>query len=144
MDNNISTILPSLDSSSLPTFNSSILPNETIFNIITRLLNGTKLYTHQTADLMEPEKYSILSVHMIIWTFTIVTYILAIPISVRIFRSNAYLNVVDYFSFHIILCSFIAWIPSLILLLYHWFQLFTLKFCRFHYVILSTNETVSC
>lgn len=125
----------------LPT--SSVSPNESIFFLISKLLNGTDLYKHQSADLMEPEKYSVSGVHAVIWTFTILTYIIAIPIVLRLFRSRAYLNVIDYFSIQIILCAFIAWIPALILLLHHWFDVFTLRLCRFHYVILSTNETVN-
>ncbi|CAF1406890.1 unnamed protein product [Adineta steineri] len=58
------------------------------------------------------------------------------------FYSRAYKNIIDYFSGQVILCAFIAWIPALILLLHHWFDIFTLRLCRFHYVILSTNETV--
>ena len=123
---------------------SHLIPkNGTIFNFITNLLNRTQLYEHQIGDFLEPEKYSARGVHIIIWTFSILTYVLAIPIALRMFRFRAQLKMVDYFSFHIILCAFIAWIPSLILLLYHWFQLFTLKLCRLHYVILETNETVS-
>jgi hypothetical protein len=125
----------------LPT--SSVSTNESIFFLISKLLNGTDLYKHQSADLMEPEKYSVSGVHAVIWTFTILTYIIAIPIVLRLFRSRAYLNVIDYFSIQIILCAFIAWIPALILLLHHWFDVFTLRLCRFHYVILSTNETVN-
>jgi hypothetical protein len=122
----------------------SLIPNnDTMFNIIRKLLNGTDLYKHQVADLIEPEKYSVGGAHAIIWIMSIITYLVAIPISARIIRSKSYLNVIDYFSFHLIICAFIAWIPSLILLLYHWFQLFTLRLCRLHYVILSTNETVS-
>jgi hypothetical protein len=125
----------------LPT--SSVSTNESIFFLISKLLNGTDLYKHQVADLIEPEKYSVSGVHAVIWTFTILTYIIAIPIVLRLFRSRAYLNVIDYFSIQIILCAFIAWIPALILLLHHWFDVFTLRLCRFHYVILSTNETVN-
>ncbi|CAF4710833.1 unnamed protein product, partial [Rotaria sp. Silwood1] len=121
---------------------SLVLNNDTIFNIITQLLNGTKLYKHQVADLMEPEHFSVRDTHIIIWIFSIITYVLAIPIAIRLVRSRAYLNIIDYFSFHMILCSFIAWFPSLILILYHWFQLFTLRLCRLHYVIYSTNATV--
>ena len=121
----------------------SVSTNDTIFMLITKLLNGTDLYKHQVADLIEPEKYSITGVHTVIWTFTILTYILAIPIVLRMIRARSYLNVIDYFSAQIILCAFIAWIPALILLLHHWFDIFTLRLCRFHYVILSTNETVS-
>jgi hypothetical protein len=121
----------------------SVSTNDTIFMLITKLLNGTDLYKHQVADLIEPEKYSVAGVHTVIWTFTILTYILAIPIVLRMIRARAYLNVIDYFSAQIILCAFIAWIPALILLLHHWFDIFTLRLCRFHYVILSTNETVS-
>jgi hypothetical protein len=122
---------------------SSMSANESLFLLIAKLLNGTELYKHQVADLIEPEKYSVNGVHAVIWTFTILTYLLAIPIVVRMFRSRAYLNVTDYFSGQIILCAFIAWIPALILLLHRWFDVFTLRLCRFHYVILSTNETVS-
>lgn len=121
---------------------SSLNVNESIFLLIAKLLNGTDLYKHQAADLMEPEKYSVAGVHAVIWSFTILTYLLAIPIIVRMFHSKAYLNVIDYFSIHIIICAFIAWIPALILLLHHWFDIFTLRLCRFHYIILSTNETV--
>ncbi len=117
--------------------------NESLFQLIQRILNGTELYKHQVADLIEPEKYSINGVHAVIWTFTILTYLLAIPIVLRMFYSRAYKNVIDYFSGQIILCAFIAWIPALILLLHHWFDIFTSRLCRFHYVILSTNETVS-
>ena len=125
----------------LPT--STLSTNDSLFLIISKLRNGTDLYKHQVADLIEPEKYSVGGVHTVIWTFTILTYILAIPIVLRMFRSRAYLNVIDYFSIQIILCAFIAWIPALILLLHHWFDVFTLRLCRFHYVTLSTNETVS-
>jgi hypothetical protein len=117
--------------------------NESIYSLIAKLLNGTELYKHQVADLIEPEKYSVAGVHAVIWGFTILTYLLAIPIIIRMFHSRSYLNVIDYFSGQIILCAFIAWIPALILLLHHWFDIFTLRLCRFHYVILSTNETVS-
>jgi len=122
---------------------SLVSKNGSIFDLIKKLLNGTELYQHQVADLIEPEKYSVGSAHTIIWTFSILTYLLAIPVAIRIFRSKAYLNIIDYFSFHIVLCAFVAWIPAGILILYHWFQLFTLRLCRLHYVILSTNETVS-
>jgi len=125
------------------TTTSLVSKDGSIFNLIKKLLNGTELYQHQVADLIEPEKYSVGSAHTIIWTFSILTYLLAIPVAIRIFRSKAYLNVIDYFSFHIILCAFVAWIPAAILILNHWFQLFTLRLCRLHYVILSTNETVS-
>jgi hypothetical protein len=117
--------------------------NESLFLLIAKLLNGTDLYKHQVADLIEPEKYSVNGIHAVTWTFTILTYLLAIPIVVRMIRSRAYSNVIDYFSGQIILCAFIAWIPALILLLHHWFDIFTLRLCRFHYVILSTNETVN-
>ncbi len=128
----------------IQTSTSNLMPiNDTIFNIISNLLNGTDLYKHQIADLIEPEKYSTRGIHIVIWSMTIITYLLAIPVAVKMIRTKAYLNVIDYFSFHLILCAFFAWIPSLILILYHWFQLFTLRFCRLHYVILSTNETVS-
>ncbi|UJR24946.1 hypothetical protein I4U23_006310 [Adineta vaga] len=119
-----------------------IAKNETIFNLIAKLLNGSDLYKHQVADLIEPEKYSVTGVHIIIWTFCLLTYILAIPIAIRFIRSRAYLNPNDYFSLHIIFCAFIAWIPSLILILYYWFNVFTVRLCRLHYVILSANETV--
>jgi hypothetical protein len=146
-----------VDSSTTPPFNSTLTietitttttaslvsKNGSIFDLIKKLLNGTELYQHQYADLIEPEKYSVGSAHTIIWTFSILTYLLAIPVAIRIVRSKAYLNIIDYFSFHIVLCAFIAWIPALILILNHWFQLFTLRLCRLHYVILSTNETVS-
>ena len=121
---------------------STILTNETLFQLITKLLNNTELYQHQVADLIEPEKYSVNSVHAVMWIFTILTYLLAIPLIIRMFRSRAYLNIVDYFSIQIIFCAFIAWLPALILLLHHWFDKFTLHLCRFHFVILSTNETV--
>jgi hypothetical protein len=140
MDDDSTTLLTSSTSSSTPI---PISKNDTIFNIITALLNGTELYKHQIADLIEPEKFSVRGVHSIIWAVSILTYLLAIPVAMRMVRSKSYLNVVDYFSFHIVICAFIAWIPALILILYHWFQLFTLRFCRLHYVILSTNETVS-
>lgn len=120
------------------------LTNETIFQLITKLLNGTDLYKYQVADLIEPEKYSVTGAHVVIWTFTILTYLLAIPLVIRMFRSRAYLNAIDYFSTQIILCAFIAWIPALILLLHDWFGIFTVHLCRFHYIILSTNEAVSC
>ncbi|CAF1685643.1 unnamed protein product [Rotaria magnacalcarata] len=120
----------------------SLSTNETLYQLIKRLLNGTDLYKHQIADLIEPEKYSITSVHIVIWTFTILTYLLAIPLVVRMFRSGTYSNAIDYFSTQIILCAFIAWIPALILLLHNWFGIFTARLCRFHYVILSTNEAV--
>ena len=130
----------------LTTTTQTVVPstNESIFFLITKLLNGTELYKHQVADLIEPEKYSINGVHAVIWTFTILTYLIAIPIVLRMFHTRAYLNVNDYFSAQIILCAFIAWIPALILLLHHWFDIFTSRLCRFHYVILSTNETVNC
>jgi hypothetical protein len=146
MSNNSTTILPSTTSEPT-TFQrmslSTSSANESIFLLIAKLLNGTELYKHQVADLIEPEKYSVNGVHAVIWIFTILTYLLAIPIVFRMFRSRAYLNVIDYFSAQIILCAFIAWIPALILLLHHWFEIFTLRLCRFHYVVLSTNETVS-
>lgn len=120
----------------------SLSNNESLFLLIARLLNGSELYKHQVADLIEPEKYSVGGIHAVIWTFTVLTYLLAIPIVLRMFLSRAYLNVIDYFSCQIILCAFIAWIPALILLLHHWFEIFTLRLCRFHYIVLSTNETV--
>ena len=117
--------------------------NESDYDSITKLRNGSELYKHQIADLIEPERNSVRGIHALIWTVTFLTYLLAIPMAVRMVRSRAYLNVIDYFSLHLIICAFIAWIPTLIFLLYYWFKLFTLKFCRLHYVILSTNETVS-
>jgi len=144
MNSDSTTLLASLTSTTIQTSTSNLMAkNDTIFNIISNLLNGTDLYKHQIADLMEPEKYSTRAVHVIIWSMSIITYLLAIPVAIRLVRSKSYLNVIDYFSFQLILCAFIAWIPALILILYHWFQLFTLRFCRLHYVILSTNETVS-
>ena len=121
---------------------SSPSSNESIFVLISKLLNGTDLYEHQMAGLIEPEKYSVTSVHAVIWLFTILTYILAIPIVLRMFHSRAYTNLIDYFSIQIIFCAFIAWIPALILLLHQWFDIFTLRLCQVHYVVLSTNETV--
>jgi uncharacterized protein with PQ loop repeat len=138
-----STLTITTTTTTITTTASLISKDGSIFDLIKKLLNGTELYQHQVADLIEPEKYSVGSAHAIIWTFSIVTYLLAIPVAIRIFRSKAYLNVIDYFSFHIILCAFVAWIPAAILILNHWFQLFTLRLCRLHYVILSTNETVS-
>jgi hypothetical protein len=135
--NNSSTIL--ISSSTI----NSISKDDSIYNLIKKYLNGSDLYKHQLADLIEPEKYSVRSIHALIWIITILTYLLAIPMAVRMVRSRAYLNIIDYFSFHLIICAFIAWIPTLIFLIYYWFKLFTLKFCRLHYVILSTNETVS-
>ncbi|CAF1274430.1 unnamed protein product [Rotaria sordida] len=120
----------------------TILSDDAVFHMITKFLNGTKLYSHQETDLIEPENYPARNIHIIIWIFTIITYVLAIPLAIRLIRTKAYLNIIDYFSFHIILCSFIAWIPSLIAILYNWFQIFTLRLCRLHYVILSTNLTV--
>jgi hypothetical protein len=144
MDNSSTTLLSSLTSTIMPTtISNSISVNDSIFNLINKILNGTDLYEHQIADLIEPEKYSVRGTHALIWTISIMTYLLAIPIAIRIVRSRSYLNVIDYYSFHIIICAFVAWIPTLILLLYHWFQLFTLRLCRLHYVILFTNETVS-
>ena len=93
------------------------------------LLNRSQ-YDHQMADLIEPEKFSAFSVHVMIWVLSIVTYLLAIPVSVRMFRSRAYRNVIDYFSAQIILCAFIAWIPAFILILHQWFNVFTLRLCR--------------
>jgi len=138
-----STTLETTTSQKMDLSTSSISTNESLFLLIAKLLNGTDLYKHQVADLIEPEKYSVNGIHAVIWTFTILTYLLAIPIIIRMFRSRAYLNLIDYFSGQIILCAFIAWIPALILLLHHWFDIFTLRLCRFHYVILSTNETVN-
>ena len=116
---------------------------DAIFEIIRRLLNRTDLYEHQVADYIEPEKYPVAGIHVMIWTFTVLTYLLAIPIAVRMFRSKAYLNIIDYFSAHIILCAFIAWFPAFIILIRHWSIKLTLRLCRFHFVLLSTNETVS-
>jgi hypothetical protein len=116
--------------------------NGSIFDIIAQLTNGTGLYSHQSGNLIEPEKYSAVGAHLVIWISSIVTYLLAIPVSIRLFRSRAYSNVIDYFTAHILLCAFIAWIPALILLLHHWFEIFTLRFCYLHYVLLLTNETV--
>ena len=116
--------------------------NESLFLLIAKLLNGTELYKHQVADLIEPEKYSINGIHAVIWVLTILTYLLAMPVVLRMVLSRAYENLIDYFSCQIILCAFIAWIPALILLLHHWLEIFTSSLCRFHYVILSTNETV--
>jgi hypothetical protein len=134
--------LPVTTTASMQHPTSPLIANESLFILIAKLLNGTELYKHQVADLIEPEKYSVNGIHAIVWTFTILTYLLAIPIVLRMFLSRAYLNTIDYFSSQIILCAFIAWIPSLILLLHHWFEIFTLRLCRFHYVVLSTNETV--
>lgn len=143
METNHSLSLNSTLSTTTKLISSSIISkNESIFDLISKLLNGTELYQHQVADLMEPEKYSVTSVHVVIWMFTIFTYLLAIPLVIRMFLSRAYLNTIDYFSGHIILCAFIAWIPALILLLHQWLETFTLRLCRFHYVLLSTNETV--
>lgn len=132
------------DLSPLPPTNKSLVGNhsESLFHLIAKLLNGSDLYKHQVAELIEPEKYSVTAVHFIIWTFTILTYLLAIPIVVRMVLSRSYVNPIDYFSAHIVFCAFVAWIPALILLLHQWFDVFTLRLCRFHYVILSTNETV--
>ncbi len=144
MSDSSTTLLSNLTSTIMPTsVSSSISENENVFYLINKILNGTDLYKHQVADLIEPEKYSVRGTHALIWTISIMTYLLAMPIAIRMVRSRSYLNVIDYYSFHIIICAFVAWIPTLILLLYHWFQLFTLRLCRLHYVILSTNETVS-
>ncbi len=144
MSDSSTTLLSNLTSTIMPTsVSSSISENENVFYLINKILNGTDLYKNQVADLIEPEKYSVRGTHALIWTISIMTYLLAMPIAIRMVRSRSYLNVIDYYSFHIIICAFVAWIPTLILLLYHWFQLFTLRLCRLHYVILSTNETVS-
>lgn len=143
MDNTPAALLTSSTSTGGTTTTNALLTNDTIYNIIKNLLNGSDLYHHQIADLLEPEKYSTRSIHAMLWTMSILTYLIAIPIVIRIVRTKAYLNVIDYFSFHIVMCAFVAWIPSLILILYQWFQLFTLRFCRIHYILLSTNETVS-
>jgi hypothetical protein len=144
MGDSSTTLLSSLTSTTLiPPSASAMSKNDTIYDLITKLLNGTDLYKHQLADLIEPEKYSVRGIHAGIWTISILTYLLAMPVAIRIVRSRAYLNVIDYFSFHLIICAFIAWLPTLIFVLYYLFQLFTLKLCRLHYVILSTNETVS-
>ncbi|CAF1372160.1 unnamed protein product [Rotaria sordida] len=137
-----STISITTSTTTSTTAPTTIFSDDAIFHIITKFLNGTKLYKHQETDLIEPENYPARNIHIIIWIFTIITYVLAIPIAIRLIRTKAYLNIIDYFSFHIILCSFIAWIPSLIFILYNWFQIFTLRLCRLHYVILSTNLTV--
>ena len=117
--------------------------NDTIYDIIKTYLNLSELYQHQVADLMEPEKIPLRGIHILIWVLTALTYLLAIPVVVRMVRSKFYQNLTDYFSFHIIMCAFIAWIPTLIFIFYYWSQLLTLKLCRLHYVVLSTNETVS-
>lgn len=140
MNNTSSTTAGSTQRMLLPSNPSS--SNESIFLLISKLLNGTDLYDHQVAGLIEPEKYSVGGVHVVIWLFTILTYLLAIPIVLRMFQSRAYTNLIDYFSIQIIFCAFIAWIPALILLLHQWFDIFTLRLCRIHYVVLSTNETV--
>lgn len=142
MDTSNSTATLETTTQAMVVSTSSVRTNDSLFFMISKLLNGTDLYKHQVADLIEPEKYSVTGVHTVIWTFTILTYLIAIPIVLRMFHSRAYLNIMDYFSIQIILCAFIAWIPALILLLHHWFDVFTLRLCRFHYVILSTNETV--
>ena len=142
MTNNVSTMSPTITTRMTLSVNSTTT-NESIYQLIARMLNGTELYKYQVADLIEPEKYSVNGVHTVIWTFTILTYLLAIPIVLRMFYTRAYKNAIDFFSGQIILCAFVAWIPALILLLHHWFDIFTLRLCRFHYVILSTNETVS-
>ncbi|CAF1637783.1 unnamed protein product, partial [Didymodactylos carnosus] len=115
--------------------------NSSLFYFITELLNKT--YKYQIGDLLEPERFSVAHVHLIIWTFTVLTYLLCIPLTIHFFRERIYSNIVDYFSIQILLCCFIAWIPAFILLIYHWFQKYILRLCRFHYIILSTNETVS-
>ncbi|CAF0833270.1 unnamed protein product, partial [Didymodactylos carnosus] len=115
--------------------------NTSLFDNITEFLNKTS-YNYQVGDLLEPERFSAFHVHLIIWTFSVLTYLLCIPLTIHFYRTRAYLNTVDYFSLQIFLCCFIAWIPAFILLIHHWLQKSTLKFCRFHYVLLSTNETV--
>lgn len=146
MNNNSTTtlLLNGSSATTMPSVEFLIPKNLSVFEFIANLIgNKTKLYEHQAAELLEPEKYSTGSAHLMIWVFSIITYLLAIPVAVRMFRSKAYTNVIDYFSAHLVLCAFIAWIPALILLLHHWFSIFTTRFCRLHYVILSTNETVS-
>jgi hypothetical protein len=81
-----------------PTTTTTLLSNDTVFGMISLLLNRSQLYTHQVADLIEPEKYSVNGVHTLIWAMTILTYLLAIPLALRMFRSHAYLNTIDYFS----------------------------------------------
>jgi len=116
--------------------------NDSLFNIITKLLNGTDLYKHQSADLIEVERFPLRGIHILIWTLCIITYLLAIPVATRIIRSKSYLNVSDYFSLHIVICAFVAWIPSLLSILHQRFESFVLRFCRLHYAILQTNQTV--
>lgn len=123
-----------------PTTNKSNLSD---YDIIKAAFNLTDLYVHQNADFIEATHFSVRGVHALIWTITILTYLVAIPMVTRMVRSKFYQNIIDYFSFHLIICAFIAWIPTLIFLLYYWSQVFTLRLCRLHYVILSTNETVS-
>jgi hypothetical protein len=147
MDTNLTvtsfnSTLTTIVSSTLST-TSSLSINDTIFKIISQILNGTDLYQYQVADLIEPEKFAASKIHVVTWTISVLSYLLAIPIAIRMVRSRAYLNITDYFSGHIVLCAFIAWIPAFIQLLYNWFETFTLRLCRLHFVILSTNETVS-
>ena len=143
-DSNVSSLISSTFSTLPESINVLLPKNRSDFELFVSLLaNKTKPYEHQAAELLEPERLSANNVHLMIWFFSIITYILAIPVAVRMFRSKAYSNVIDYFSAHLVFCAFIAWIPALILLLHHWFNIFTSRFCRLHYVILSTNETVS-
>lgn len=121
-----------------PTLNGKNLSD---YEIIKLAFNLTDLY--QNVDLIEPIHFSVRGIHALIWTITILTYLIAIPMVTRMVRSKFYQNIIDYFSFHLIICAFIAWIPTLIFLFYYWSQVFTLRLCRLHYVILSTNETVS-
>lgn len=115
-----------------------------IFNLITFILNGSELYKHQYADLLEPPKYSVATLHRMIWVFTIATYIIALPVLWRMVRSKFYLNIIEYFSTHVVFCAFIAWVPALVLLIHDVSQKFALTFCRLHYILLSTNFTVCC
>lgn len=129
-------------STTLPLGSAAISINESIYHIITRLLNGTDLYKHQSADLIEIERFSLRGIHALVWTLCVLTYLLAIPVAIRIVRSKSYLHVSDYFSLHIVICAFIAWIPSLLSVLHQWFESFVLRFCRLHYAILQTDQTV--
>ena len=135
-----STISTTTTTAPWPTYN---WKNLTDYDRIKAAFNLTDLYAHQNADLIEPIHFSVRGIHALIWTITILTYLIAIPMVTRMIRSKFYQNIIDYFSFHLIICAFIAWIPTLIFLFYYWSQVFTLRLCRLHYVILSTNETVS-
>jgi hypothetical protein len=140
-----STLITTLTSTLRTTSTIDLAPvNGSIFRLISNLFNVSELYKHQVADLLEPEKVSIRHIHFIIWSFSILTYLVAIPVGVRLIKTKAYLNVIEYFSFHIVLCAFLAWIPNLIFILHFWFQSVSIRVCRLHYTILSTNETVSC